>query len=81
MRKHMDVSPTVVRMARLLTILFLIGAMSFSMHLASATVLRVEVVYLLVSCITYCLVMYMAASAYASRYRAQATCHARRGRW
>ena len=64
----MDVSPTVVQLARLLTLFFLIGAMSVSLHLASATVLTVEVVYLLVSCIIYCLVMYATASAYARRY-------------
>ena len=63
----MDVNPTAVRLTKLGSLFFLIGAISFALSLASDTVLSVEVVYLLVSCVIYCLVIYMTASTYARR--------------
>ena len=68
MRKPMDVSPSVVQLTRLVTLFFLIVVISIALYLTSATDLPVEVVYLLASCVMYCLVIYMTSSAYARRY-------------
>ena len=64
----MNVSPPVVRLARLVTLFFLIAVITFALYLTSATNIPVEFIYLLASCVIYCLVIYTTASAYAKRY-------------
>ena len=58
----------VVRLKALVARSSLLGMFCLALYLASASVLPVAVVYLIVACVLYCLVIYMTASAYARRY-------------